>query len=94
MVKIIDGWELSSNAYGYILQYNTGKTYTDKNGSILPIYTNIKYPKDIKHALKIIRKNMIADHINNNDIILSDLINYLEDLENRFEELFNNKIKE
>ena len=73
MVKIIDGWELHTNAYGYVLQYNTGKITTDKDGNKSIVYAKTKYPKDIKQALKIIKREMIIDHIQNNDIILSDL---------------------
>ena len=73
MVKIIDGWELHTNAYGYVLQYNTGKITIDKDGNKSIVYAKTKYPKDIKQALKIIKREMIIDHIQNNDIILSDL---------------------
>ena len=73
MVKTIDGWELHTNAYGYVLQYNTGKITIDKDGNKSIVYAKTKYPKDIKQALKIIKREMIIDHIQNNDIILSDL---------------------
>ena len=94
MVKTIDGWELHTNAYGYVLQYNTGKITIDKDGNKSIVYAKTKYPKDIKQALKIIKREMIIDHIQNNDIILSDLIEYLDDLENRFDQLLKDVIKE
>lgn len=59
MVKIIDGWELSSNAYGYILQYNTGKTVIDKDGNESVVYIKTRYPKDIQHALKIVKGEIL-----------------------------------
>lgn len=94
MVKIINGWELHTNSYGYILQYNTGKTVIDKDGNESVVYTKTRYPKDIQHALKIVKREIIIDRIQNNEMILSDLIDYLDDLENRFDQLLKDIIKE
>lgn len=94
MVKIINGWELHTNAYGYVLQYNTGKKIINKDGSENVVYSRTKYPKDIKQALRIIKREMIIDYVQNNDTTLSNLISYLDNLEDRFEQLLKDIIKE
>lgn len=85
MIKIFDGWEIVADMTGYMVRYNTGKKVVDKKGVESTVYTNVKYPRDITHALKIIKEFMLREKISKNNYDLQHAIEEIKAINEKFE---------
>ena len=85
MIKIFDGWEIDADMTGYVVRFNTGKKMVDKKGVESTVYTNVKYPRDIPRALKIIKEFMLREKISKNDYDLAQAIEQIKEINEKFE---------
>lgn len=91
MIKLIDGWELDSDGMSYIVRKNSGKTYIDKQGKEIVVYSKTKYPRDIASGLRMVKNEVLKDDIANSDMNMDQLIKRIEELNDEFERLLDEK---
>lgn len=76
MIKFNDGWEIDADVYSYILRYNSGKS-TNVKGKETPVYTNVKYPRNLEDAVNLYIDLKVREDISKGVYDLKEAIDLL-----------------
>lgn len=80
MLHIIDNYYAQTNNYGYSVLRDTGKKNpkTDKE-----IYSTLGYVGTIKEILELVKKEIVHNHIKENNMELAQALGYIREQTDR-----------
>lgn len=80
MLHIIDNYYAQTNNYGYSVLRDTGKKNpkTDKE-----IYSTLRYVGTIKEVLELVKKEIVHNHIKENNMELAQALGYIREQTDR-----------
>lgn len=80
MLHIIDNYYAQTNNYGYSVLRDTGKRTpkTDKE-----IYSTLGYVGTIKEVLELVKKEIVHNHIKENNMELAQALGYIREQTDR-----------
>lgn len=91
MIRVIDDYVVTADAYGYTLARDTGKI--DKKTKT-PVLKPISYHGSLRQAVDSCRRDYIRRGLQGGEISLSEAVTRMRDMDNKFKNILEGCISE
>ena len=91
MIRVIDDYVITADAYGYTLARDTGKI--DKKTKT-PVMKPISYHGSVRQAVESCRRDYSRRGLQGGEISLSEAVSYMKDMDDKFRKILEGCISE
>ena len=91
MIRVIDDYVITADAYGYTLARDTGKI--DKKTKA-PVMKPISYHGSVRQAVESCRRDYIRRGLQGGEISLSEAVARMKDMDDKFRKILEGCISE
>lgn len=91
MIRVIDDYVITADAYGYTLARDTGKIDKKTN---TPVMKPISYHGSVRQAVESCRRDYIRRGLQGGEISLSEAVSHMKDMDDKFRKILEGCISE